>query len=60
MTPEARLDRLERIAKLFVKAGLRPRRNMRDMDEKPNLLVSMQKRYSSHVKAEKDHIAFLH
>ncbi len=42
MTPEARLDRLERIAKLFVKAGLRARRNMRDMDEKLNLLVSRQ------------------
>lgn len=29
MTPEARLDRLERIARLFVKAGLRARSQFR-------------------------------
>ena len=40
MTPEQRLDRLERIAKLFIKAGLRARRNMRDLDEKTEMLVS--------------------
>ena len=39
MTPEQRLDRLERIAKLFVKAGLRARRNMRQLDEKMNILI---------------------
>ena len=33
LTSEERLDRLERIAKLFVAAGLRAQRNMRDMDE---------------------------
>ncbi|MEP6635394.1 MAG: hypothetical protein ABJB97_01620 [Acidobacteriota bacterium] len=42
MTPEARLDRLERIAKLFVKAGLRARSHMRELDEKFNMLVAMQ------------------
>lgn len=42
MTPEQRLDRLERIAKLFVKAGLRERRRMREMDEKIAILVDMQ------------------
>ncbi|MGH9967031.1 MAG: hypothetical protein ACREBG_04250 [Pyrinomonadaceae bacterium] len=42
MTPEQRLDRLERIAKLFVKAGLRARRNMRELNEKFDLLVNMQ------------------
>ena len=42
MTPEARLDRLERVAKLFVKAALRARRNMREMDEKLNILGDLQ------------------
>jgi|GEM_PF-1586079 len=42
MTPEQRLDRLERIAKLFIKAGLRARRNMRELDEKIGMLVSLQ------------------
>ena len=42
MTSEQRLDRLERIAKLFVRAGLRARRNMRDMDEKMNILIDAQ------------------
>lgn len=42
MTPEQRLDRLERIAKLFVKAGLRERSRMRELDEKIAILVDMQ------------------
>ena len=42
MTSEQRLDRLERIAKLFIAAGLRARRNMRDMDEKINILIDAQ------------------
>jgi hypothetical protein len=42
MTSEQRLDRLERIAKLFVTAGLRARRNMRDMDDKINILIDAQ------------------
>ena len=42
MTSEQRLDRLERIAKLFVAAGLRARLNMRDMDEKINILNNAQ------------------
>ena len=33
MTPEQRLDRLERIAKLFVKAGLRARSEFRKQNE---------------------------
>ena len=33
MTPEQRLDRLERIAKLFVKAGLRARSDFRKQNE---------------------------
>ena len=42
MTPEQKLDRLERIVKLFVKAGLRARRNMRQLDEKLTILVDAQ------------------
>jgi len=44
MTPEveARLDRLERIAKLFVAAGLRARRNMRELDDKIGIVIDFQ------------------
>jgi hypothetical protein len=44
MTPEARLDRLERIVMLFVKAGLRQRRASREQDNKINHLIDHQKR----------------
>lgn len=39
MTPEQRLDRLERIAKLLVRAGMRARR---EMDEKLNIMIDAQ------------------
>ena len=42
MTPEQRLDRLERIAKLFVRAGQRARRQMRDQTIKIDRLVDLQ------------------
>jgi hypothetical protein len=42
MTSEQRLDRLERIAKLFVSAGLRARRNMKDQEEKINIIINNQ------------------
>jgi hypothetical protein len=42
LTPEQRLDRLERIAKLFVKAGLRERSHLREMDDKIAILIDMQ------------------
>jgi hypothetical protein len=42
MTSEQRLDRLERTAKLFVRAGLRARRNMKDQDEKINIIINNQ------------------
>ena len=42
MTPEQRLDRLERIAKLFVRAGVRPRGDLRQLDEKINIIVDAQ------------------
>jgi len=42
MTSEQRLDRLERIAKLFVRAGLRERRNRAELDEKIDIIISAQ------------------
>ncbi|HEX8494439.1 MAG TPA: hypothetical protein VF658_16465 [Pyrinomonadaceae bacterium] len=42
MTPEQRLDRLERIARLMVSSGLRERRRIREMDDKIGILVDMQ------------------
>ncbi len=56
MTPEQRLDRLERIAKLFVRAGLMTstnirkqhdtirdhRESLREQNEKINILINMQ------------------
>ena len=42
MTSEQRLDRLERIAKLFVRAGLRARRNMKEQDAKINIIINNQ------------------
>ena len=42
MTHEQRLDRLERIAKLFVKAGVRARANMRRLDDKIGILIDAQ------------------
>jgi hypothetical protein len=42
MTSEQRLDRLERIAKLFVRAGLRERSNRRELDEKINIIGNAQ------------------
>jgi hypothetical protein len=42
MTSEQRLDRLERIAKLMVKAGLRARGQMREQDEKIRIIIDAQ------------------
>lgn len=42
MTPEQRLERLERITILFVKAGLRARREGREQDKKIDHLISLQ------------------
>ena len=42
MTPEARLDRLERIATLFVKAGLRYRYDLREIGDKLSIVVNAQ------------------
>jgi predicted nuclease with TOPRIM domain len=42
MTPELRLDRLERLARLFVRAGIRYRRDLRELGDKLNIMVNMQ------------------
>lgn len=42
MTPELRLDRLERIAKLFARVGVRERRRQREQDEKINIVLNWQ------------------
>jgi len=42
VTPEARLDRLERIAKLFVRAGLRYRNDLRALGDKIDIVVNAQ------------------
>ncbi|HEX7723726.1 MAG TPA: hypothetical protein VF397_16310 [Pyrinomonadaceae bacterium] len=42
MTTEQRLERIERIAKLFVRAGLRERCNRRELDEKIGIIVNYQ------------------
>jgi hypothetical protein len=42
MTSEERLDRLERIAMLFMRAGLRERRSRRELEEKINIIINAQ------------------
>ena len=42
MTPEQRLDRLETIVKLMIKAGLRASAQAREQNEKINILIDAQ------------------
>ena len=42
MTSEQRLDRLERIVKLMIRAGLRGREHMRELDQKFEILADAQ------------------
>ena len=42
MTNEQRLERIERIGKLFVRAGLRERRSRRELDEKIDIIINSQ------------------
>jgi|SRR5882724_1380518 len=58
-TPEVRLDRLERIARLFVTAGLRVRRDLRGMDEKLNILVNHQIRNEERFARNEERLAKL-
>jgi hypothetical protein len=41
MTPEGRLDRIERIAKLFARAGRRARGDLHQQEEKINILINL-------------------
>jgi hypothetical protein len=56
MTPEQRLDRLERVAKLMATAGLRARKEWRDQareqNEKINILISMHHQNEDASRAE--------
>ena len=42
MTPEQRFDRLERIVKLMIKAGLGARKQSREQDEKLAMIINLQ------------------
>ena len=44
MTPEQRFDRLERIVKLMIKAGLRARTQSREQSEKITIIIDAQMR----------------
>jgi hypothetical protein len=59
MTPEQRLDRLERIAKLFARAGVRVRRESREHDNKINQLVDLQIRNEERQKHNEERFAKL-
>ena len=61
MTPEAeaRLDRLERIAKLFVAAGIRARRNMRELDDKIGIVIDFQIQNQERFKEQDEKINML-
>ena len=54
---EERLDRLERIAKLLVRAGLRARRELRQQDDKITIMIDAQikneARFAELAKAQK-------
>ena len=49
MTPEQQLNRLERVVKLMIKAGLRARKQSRDQDEKINILIHSQMETSAQI-----------
>ena len=42
MTPEQRFDRIERIVKLMVQAGLRVRSQIPEQGEKMNMIIDLQ------------------
>ncbi len=56
MTPEQRLDRLERLAKLFAKAGLRARNEFRKQDE---ILMDAQMRNEASIARNEERFAKL-
>ncbi len=63
MTEEQRLDRLERIVKLMIKAGLRARQQTREQareqNEKINILIDSQIKSEERVKQNDERLAAL-
>jgi hypothetical protein len=63
MTHEERLDRLERIARLTVRAGLRARREMRQQDDKITIMIDAQikneERFSNEMHQQDDKITIM-
>ena len=55
MTPEQRLDRLERIARLMVRAGLRARHTTREQDAKINIMINAQIKNDERFERQKVH-----
>ena len=45
MTPEQRYDRLERIVKLMITAGLRARNRILEQGEKIDMIIDLQAQY---------------
>ena len=58
MTHEETLDRLERIARLLVRSGLRARREMRQQDDKITIMIDAQikneKRFAELAESQKE------
>ncbi len=48
-----RLDRLERVAKLMISAGMRARRQMREQDTRINILIDSQIRTEERIDTQK-------
>lgn len=59
MTNEQRLDRMERIGKLFVKAGLRVRQQVHEHDDKINILINFQMQNEEKVARQGERISIL-
>ena len=54
MTPEQRLDRVERILTLFVNAGRRARTQSREQNDKINILIQAQMETTEQIKGLAD------
>jgi len=59
MNSEQRLDRIERILKLMVSAGLRARRSGREQDDKINMIVDYQIKNEQRFQQNEERFALL-
>ena len=59
MTPEQRFDRLERIVKLMIRAGFRPRNQIYEQGEKINMIIDLQVQYEKRFVANEERFALL-